>query len=193
MVKLQTSRWSKNTQNTFFEGRVTLKTVLKNIQVRLQCLVPWFSKSGIWTGDPPATCSLSPKLSNNKNLWEVVVSVTAGQFIVTTIKRSWHLFMHFSFLVVPSGRGKREYGVEAVKEIERCLHQWTTFWLRKCFPRLQSGHCGNNTGAVFIGQTSPCLLNTISCNLYCYYLQRDACCMALSPEESHPLYSLLQS
>lgn len=70
--------------------------------------------------------------------------------------------------------------------------QWTPFWLRKCFPLLELDHCGNNTVAVFIGQTSPRLLNTISCNLHRYYLQRDACCMALSPAESHPLYSLLK-
>lgn len=64
----------------------------------------------------------------------------------------------------------------------------TPFWLRKCFPRLHWGHCGNNTAAVFMGQTSPPRsFNTISCNLHRYYLQRDACCMVASPAEKPPI------
>lgn len=138
----------------------------------------------------------SPKAVPQKDSVRVMVLfASAAHFIVRTIKRTCQLFMYFTFLLAPSGGNKREHGVEAVKEKERCFPppQRTAFWLRKCFPRLHSGHCGNNTVAVFIGQTSPRLLNTISCNLHRYYLQRDACCMASSPAESHPLYSPLQS
>lgn len=50
----------------------------------------------------------------------MVVFALAARSIVGAIKRTCQLFMYFSFLVAPSGRDKREHGVEAVKEKERC-------------------------------------------------------------------------
>lgn len=64
-------------------------------------------------------------------------------------------------------------------------------WLRKRSLDFSQPTVGI-TVPVFTGQTSPSLLNTISCNLHRYYLQRDGCCVASSPAESHPLSSLSQ-
>lgn len=51
----------------------------------------------------------------------MVLFASAAHFIVRTIKRTCQLFMYFTFLLAPSGGNKREHGVEAVKEKERCF------------------------------------------------------------------------
>lgn len=139
----------------------------------------------------PFSHLLSPKRGSRKHMWEVVVFALTGQFIVSTSKRTCQLFMYFSFLLVPTGQSKSERRAEAVKEKE-CCSPWWTFCLS-----VSLGFSWTTVGITqwlcLEGKLPPGLLNTISCNLHCYYLQRDACCMDSSQEESHPLYSLLQS
>lgn len=69
----------------------------------------------------------------------MVAFALAARFIVGAIKRTCQLFMHFSFLVAPSGRDKREHGVEAVKEKERCSPPMDSILAQEVFPSASVG------------------------------------------------------
>lgn len=114
-----------------------LSPSLKGFQVWLPCLIH-FPSPNFHLNWRPSGHLPSPRAELEKgSVRGMAVFALAAHFIVGAIKRTCQLFMYFSFLVAPSGRDKREHGVEAVKEKERCSPQWTPFWLRKCFPRLQ--------------------------------------------------------